>query len=85
MYINGGEGCVSNGNVPLFYNLHHTHPYLSRYYNKIFYIYLFWGIEYSGWTDSGLISFIVPLILLGLLTIWLGNEKEKESRKLVKK
>ena len=47
--------------------------------------YLFWGIEYSGWTDSGLISFIVPLILLGLLTIWLGNEKEKESRKLVKK
>ncbi len=47
--------------------------------------YLFWGIEYAGWSDSGLISFIVPLILLGLLTIWLGNEKEKESRKLVKK
>jgi len=47
--------------------------------------YLFWGIEYSGWKDSGLISFVVPLMLLGLLTIWLGNEKEKESRKLVKK
>jgi hypothetical protein len=47
--------------------------------------YLFWGIEYSGWGDSGLISFVVPLMLLGLLTIWLGNEKEKESRKLVKK
>jgi hypothetical protein len=47
--------------------------------------YLFWGIEYSGWEDSGVISFTVPLILLGLLTLWLAKEKEKESRKLIKK
>ncbi len=47
--------------------------------------YLFWGIEYSGWRDSGLISFVAPLILLGLLTLWLASEKEKEARKLVKK
>ena len=72
---------------------------LSEYFNVFFFyrlagmilllsgliFYLFWGIEYSGWKDSGLISFVVPLILLGLLTLWLANEKQKEARKLVKK
>jgi multidrug efflux pump subunit AcrB len=47
--------------------------------------YLYWGIAFSGWKDSGLISFVAPLILLGLLTLWLAKEKEKESRKLAKK
>ncbi len=50
-----------------------------------FIFYLFWGIEYKDWGDSGLISFVVPVMLLGLLGIWLGIEKEKESRKIVKK
>ncbi len=41
--------------------------------------YIFYGVEYGGWADSGLTAFVAPVIAFGLLTIWLGNEKAKET------
>ncbi|MFG1389598.1 hypothetical protein [Acidiplasma aeolicum] len=46
--------------------------------------YLFWGIRYDGWGDVGLISFVSPVIAFGLLTIWLGEIKGKQTQ-IVKK
>ncbi len=46
--------------------------------------YLFWGINYHDWGDSGLVSFTVPIILFGLLGYWLGIEKQKEATAIVK-
>ena len=41
--------------------------------------YIFFGVKYGGWSDSGLTAFVAPIIAFGLLTIWLGNEKAKET------
>ncbi len=41
--------------------------------------YIFFGVKYGGWSDSGLTAFAAPIIAFGLLTIWLGNEKAKET------
>ncbi len=42
--------------------------------------YLGWSIAYDTWTDVGLYSFVVPLIVFGLLLLALINEKNREQK-----
>ena len=42
--------------------------------------YLGWSIAYDTWTDVGLYSFVVPLIIFGLLLLALINEKKVEQK-----
>lgn len=44
--------------------------------------YLGWSIAYDTWTDIGLYSFAVPLILFGFLLLALDLEKHNPQEKL---
>ncbi len=39
--------------------------------------YVGWSIPYGTWTDVGVYGFVVPLVVLGILTIVLADEKER--------
>ncbi|EQD28234.1 conserved hypothetical protein, membrane [mine drainage metagenome] len=43
--------------------------------------YLGWSIAYDTWTDIGLYSFAVPLILFGILLLALDLEKHNPQEK----
>lgn len=43
--------------------------------------YLIWSILYGTWTDIGLYSFTVVVVVFGLLELWLVQEQIKEEDK----
>lgn len=39
--------------------------------------YVGWSIPYDTWTDVGIYGFVVPMVVLGILTIILADEKAR--------
>lgn len=39
--------------------------------------YVGWSIPYNTWTDVGVYSFVLPLIVLGIFTLLLVDEKQR--------
>lgn len=39
--------------------------------------YLSWSVLYGTWTDIGLYSFVVPLVVFGLLLLLLTHEQDR--------
>ncbi len=63
-------------------NLYRLAGFILLFSGVLFYI--FWGITYNVWIDTGLISFVAPLIAFGFLTLWLADIKSKQNE-IVKK
>lgn len=42
--------------------------------------YVGWSIPYGTWTDVGVYGFVVPLVVLGILTVLLADEKARLKR-----
>lgn len=47
--------------------------------------YLIWSILYGTWTDIGLYSFTIVLVVFGLLELWLVQEQIKQEDKTSQK
>ncbi len=47
--------------------------------------YLIWSILYGTWTDIGLYSFTIVLVIFGLLELWLVQEQVKGELKEAQK
>lgn len=43
--------------------------------------YVGWSILYDTWTDSGLYSVVVILVVFGVLSVLLAGEKKKQEQK----
>ncbi len=43
--------------------------------------YVGWSIAYDTWTDIGLTSYCVPLVIFGILLLMLDQEKQAQAEK----
>lgn len=62
-----------------------TVPNIYRFFGLLSIIiaisfYLVWSILYDTWGDVGLYDFVVVLLVFGVLTLLLVDEKEREKR-----
>ncbi len=47
--------------------------------------YVIWSVLYGTWTDIGLYSFTIVLVVFGLLELWLVQEQVKQEDKATQK
>jgi fatty acid desaturase len=67
--LSGFASMISARNIYRFFGL------LLFVVGAVFY--LSWSILYGTWTDIGLYSFVVPLVVFGLLLLLLTHEQDR--------